>query len=194
MIRSARPLLLGLVAVIAFGSVPGARADDRQDLHAAYRKMMSLTRFKATMVDLSTGKTGMIMEYQAPDRYRITVPGQLPQLIIGDTMILAMDGQTMRVPMPKGSLPKMRNEDALRELEKGSLVSAEGMGTVGAQPARIYRHTTQVNGKPAQALVWVGVASGLPLQAETRGAKDGKDVRLLYSDFNSPKIRIDAPK
>ena len=38
------------------------------------------------------------------------------------------------------------------------------------------------------------VASGLPLQVETRGAKGGKDVRLLYSDFNSPKIRIDAPK
>jgi outer membrane lipoprotein-sorting protein len=100
----------------------------------------------------------------------------------------------MRMPMPKGSLPKMRNEDALREIEKGSVVTAEGMGTVGAQPARIYRHSTQVNNKPAQTLVWVGVASGLPLQVETRGAKGGKDVRLVYSDFNSPKIRIDAPK
>lgn len=194
MIRSLRPLLLGLLAVSASGLGADARADDRQDLHQAYRKMMALTRFKATMTDLSTGKTGMTMEYQAPDRYRITVPGQPPQLVIGDTMVLTMNGQTMRMPMPKGSLPKMRNEDALREIEKGSLVTSEGMGTVGAQPARIYRHSTQVNGKPAQTLVWVGVASGLPLQIETRGAKGGKDVRLVYSDFNSPKIRIDAPK
>ena len=189
-----RDLLLAVTALACLALPLPGRADDRQDLHQAYRKMMALTRFKATMTDLSTGKTGMTMEYQAPDRYRITVPGQPPQLVIGDTMILTMNGQTMRMPMPKGSLPKMRNEDALREIEKGSLVSSEGMGTVGGQPARIYRHSTQANGKPAQTLVWVGVASGLPLQVETRGAKGGKDVRLVYSDFNSPKIRIDAPK
>jgi outer membrane lipoprotein-sorting protein len=197
--RSLRDLLLAGAALATLALAGPVRADDRQDLHQAYRKMMSLTRFKATMVELPSGKTVMTMEYQAPDRYRMSMPGQPPQLIIGDTMVMTMNGQTMRVPMPKGSLPKMRNEDALREIEKGSLVTSEGMGAVGGQPARIYRHTTQVNGKPGQTLVWVGVASGLPLQVETRGAGSkngvrGKDVRLLYSDFNSPKIRIDAPK
>jgi hypothetical protein len=92
MSRRLRPLLLALLAVSAFLPAVAALADDRQDLHAAYRKMMALTGFKATMVDLSTGKTAMTMEYQAPDRYRMTVPGQPPQLIIGDTMVLTMNG------------------------------------------------------------------------------------------------------
>ena len=195
MFRRLPPLLAVLLAT-CWLAVAGmaAAADARQELHAAYRKMMAATAFKATLVDLGTGKTAMTMEFQAPDRYRMTVPGQPPQLIIGDTMVMTMNGRTMRLPMPKGSLPKVRNEDGLRELERGSKVEAAGTGLVGGQPARIYRHTTQVEGKPAQTLVWVGVASGLPLQVETRGAKGGKEVRILYSDFNSPKIRIEAPK
>lgn len=188
-----RVVLAALLALLAVFPL-AASADPRQELHAAYRKMMALKAFKTTLVDLSTGKTAMTMEYQAPDRYRMTMPGQPPQLIIGDTMVMTMNGQTMRIPLPKGSLPKVRNEEGLRELERGSLVEAQGAGMVGGKPARIYRHTTQVDGKPAQTLVWVGVASGLPLQIETRGAKGGKDMRLLYSDFDSAKIRIVAPK
>ena len=161
MFRRLPPLLAVLLATcwLAVAGVAAA-ADARQELHAAYRKMMAATAFKATLVDLGTGKTAMTMEFQAPDRYRMTVPGQPSQLIIGVVV-----GITLGVT-----------------------------GLVGGQPARIYRHTTQVDGKPAQTLVWVGVASGLPLQVETRGAKGGKDVRILYSDFNSPKIRIEAPK
>ena len=75
MSRSLRDLTLAAAALATLALAGPVRADDRQDLHSAYRKMMALTRFKATMVDLSTGKTGMTMEYQAPDRYRITVPG-----------------------------------------------------------------------------------------------------------------------
>jgi outer membrane lipoprotein-sorting protein len=192
-LRTRRVALAGLLALLAVFPL-AASADARQELHAAYRKMMALKAFKTRLMDLSTGKTAMTMEYQAPDRYRMTLPGQPPQLIIGDTMLMTVDGRTLRVPLPKGSLPKVRNEEGLRELERGSLVEAQGAGVVGGQPARIYRHTTQVNGKPAQTLVWVGVASGLPLQVETRGAKGGKDMRLLYSDFDSAKIRIVAPK
>lgn len=193
MSRRFRPLLLALVAVTAFAAGADARADARQELHAAYRKMMGLGALKATLVDLSSGKTHASIEYRSPDRYRIQVPGQPAQLIIGDTMVLTVNARTLRVPIPKDGLPKLRNEDGLRELEKGSRVLAVGAGMVGGQPARIYRQDAQVKGKPVQSLVWVGVASGLPLQVETRGNTDGKDVRILYSDFNSAKIRIDAP-
>ena len=189
-----RTSLLTTLALSCLAVAAASAADARLDLQAAYRKMVALTAFKATMTDLSTGKTAMTMEYQAPDRYRMSIPGMPPQLVIGDTMVMTMNGQTMRMKMPKGTLPKVRNEEALREIEKGSAVQAAGMGTVGAQPARIYRHTTQVDGKPVQTMVWVGVASGLPLQVETRGAKGGKDMRIVYSDFNSSRIRIDAPK
>ena len=194
MVRSLRHAVTASIALACLAAAGTAAADPRQDLQAAYRKMAALTAFRATLVDLSTGKTAMVIDYQSPDRYRMSAQGRPPQLVIGDTMIMTVEGRTMRMPMPKGSMPRMRNEDALRELEKGSRVEAAGAGTVGAQPARIYRHTTQVNGQPAQSLVWVGLASGLPLQVETRGGKGGKDVRILYSDFNSPKIRIEAPK
>lgn len=196
MTHPSRTRVLAIAALLALIALlpAAASADARQDLHASYRKMMALKAFRTTLVDLSTGKAAMTMEFQAPDRYRLTIPGQPPQLIIGDTMVMTMNGQTMRVPLPKDSLPKVRNEEGLRELERGSLVESAGSGTVGGQAAKIYRHTTQVKGKPAQTLVWVGVTSGLPLQIETRGAKGGKDMRLLYSDFDSAKIRIVEPK
>lgn len=182
---------LALLALLLAGT---ALADVRQELHAAYVKLLAVKSYMATMQELPTGKTVMVMEFQAPDRYRMTMPGQPPNLIIGDTMVMHAGGREMRIPLPKGTLQKYRNEDAIRELERGSLVEAQGVGTVGGQPARIYRHRTQVNGKPAESLVWVAIASGHVLQLETRGARGGKDMRILYSEIDSPRIRIEAPK
>ena len=66
---------------------------------------------------------------------------------------------------------------------------------VGSQPARKYRFQTVYKGHPTDSVAWVGVASGLVLQVETSSNQGGKasNMRITYSDFNSPAIRVSKP-
>ena len=188
-----RRALFGLVALSFAGA---ACADARQELHTAFARNLALTSFKATMVDLSSNKTVSVVEFQAPDRFRVTPTGMPSSVIIGDTMYMSHDGQTMKVPMPKGTFAKYRNQDAMKELEKGTTVDGMGMGRVGTQPARTYRFLSAKGKDQTTSTVWVGVASGQVLQLETSGKSAGKpfSMRMLYTDFNSPAIKVTPPK
>ncbi|OGT58923.1 MAG: hypothetical protein A3E01_05995 [Gammaproteobacteria bacterium RIFCSPHIGHO2_12_FULL_63_22] len=184
-----------IVALLALSLAPAAWADARQELHQAFVRNMALKSFKATMVDLSSNKTVSVVEFQAPDRFRVTPTGAPSSVIVGDTMYMSIDGRTMKMPMPKGTFGKYRNEDAIKDLEKGTVVESRGMGRVGAQPARLYRFLSAKGKDQYTSTVWVGVASGQVLQLETSGKSAGKpfSMRMLYTDFNSPKIKVNAP-
>ena len=184
-----------LAALLALSFAGVACADARQELHAAFARNIALKSFKGTMVDLSSNKTVSVVEFQAPDRFRVTPTGAPSSVIIGDTMYMHLDGRTMKVPMPKGTFAKYRNQDAMKELEKGTTVESRGMGRVGAQPARTYRFLSTKDKDQYSSTVWVGVASGQVLQLETAGKSAGKpfSMRMLYTDFNNPAIKINAP-
>ena len=180
---------------LALSFAGAALADARSDLHTAYLKMLTLKTYKATMVNMGSNKTVSVVEFQAPDRLRMTMEGRMTTILIGDTMYMTVNGRSMVMPMPKGTLSKYRNEDTLREIEKGAVVTSEGPGMVGSQPARKYRFKTVYNGHPSDSVAWVGVASGLVLQVETSSNQGGKaaNMRIVYSDFNNPTIRISKP-
>ena len=59
----------------------------------------------------------------------MTVTGQPPTVIIGNTMYMTHAGKVMSVPLPKGMLGQFRNEAAISDLEKGSTVRALGPGS-----------------------------------------------------------------
>ena len=182
-------------AALCLAFAGAALADARQDLHSAYLKMLTLKSYKATMVNMGSNKTFSVVEFQAPDRLRMTMEGRMTTILVGDTMYMTVNGRSMVMPMPKGTLSKYRNEDTLREIEKGAVVTSEGPGMVGSQPARKYRFKTVYNGHPSDSVAWVGVASGLVLQVETSSNQGGKaaNMRITYSDFNNPTIRISKP-
>jgi outer membrane lipoprotein-sorting protein len=187
---------IALAALLALSFAGTASADPRQDLHKAFARNLGLKTFKATMTDLASNKTISVVEFQAPDRYRITVPGQPPSLIIGDAMYINANGQSMKVPMPKGSFGQFRNEQALAELEKGTGVEDLGPGLVGQEPARRYRFRSGTGKQQSSSTVWVGTRSGLILRVETSG-KNGStpfSMRVAYTDFDNRAIRIANPK
>ena len=68
-----------LVALLALAFAGVACADARQELHAAFARNVALKSFKATMVDLSSNKTVSVVEFQAPDRFRVTPTGMPPR-------------------------------------------------------------------------------------------------------------------
>jgi outer membrane lipoprotein-sorting protein len=185
--------LIGLLALAVAGS---ALADARQDLHTAYEHNLKVKSYRATMLDLTSNRQMSVVEFQAPDRYRVTAPGRPPSLMIGDSMYMDMHGKVMKIPLPRQMLGQYRNEAAMKDLEKGAPVESLGAGLVGKEPARKYRFRSAAGQPDSTSTVWVGVRSGNVLQVETSGKNAGRPfaMRVLYSDFNSPSIRIDPPR
>lgn len=183
------------LALLAFAFATSAWADARDELHAAFLQSLTLKSFRATMLELPSNKVVSTVEFVAPDRFRVTPSGQAASLMIGDTMYLQAGGRSMKIPLPKNMLGKYRNEAVMADLEKGAAVESLGAGMVGAQAARKYRFTT-AGKQAATSTVWVAVSNGRVLQLETSGKAAGKPVsmRIRYSDFNSPAIRIDVPR
>ncbi|CAN5154987.1 hypothetical protein BH11PSE14_BH11PSE14_05130 [soil metagenome] len=192
-----RPALLLLAAALAAGTAaPGSAADPRQDLHKAFVHNLALKSYKATMTDLRSNRLVSTVEYQSPNRYRVTVTGQQPSVIIEDVMYMNHDGHVMKVPMPKGTIGQYRNEATIAELEKGTRVTSIGPGMVGKEPAIKYGFASDSKGNQSNSTAWVGVRSGHVLMMETSGKSGGRDyaMRVAYSDFDSPAIQITAPK
>ena len=183
------------VTLLAFAFTTVAVADTRQELHAAFVHNLALKSFKSTMIDLIQNKTFSTVEFQAPDRYRVTAMGRPPSLIIGNFMYLENAGKFMKIPLPKQMLGQFRNEAAIAELEKGSNVESLGLGMVGTEAARKYRFVSIKEKQTSTSIIWVSVRNGYVLQAEISGGTSGKpfSMRVLYSDFNSNSIKINAP-
>jgi outer membrane lipoprotein-sorting protein len=189
-----RPAVLRFsAALLALACAGTAAADARGDLHAAFLKNLSAKTYRATMTDLANGKQVSTVEYQAPDRYRIQVADGPESVIADGAMFLQVNGKPMKVPLRPGMVEQFRSDAAWKQMETDTLIRDAGPGLVGAEPAHKYHWIS--SGKHASAGdVWVGVKSGYVLQVETvekLGSKAG--VRVVYSDFNDPAIRVLAP-
>lgn len=133
------------------------------------------------------------IDFVAPDRYRMQMP-MGTQVIIGDTMYMAMKGRTMKMPMPEGTLSQWRDPARLAEFEPGMTVQAQGSDTVDGVPARKYLvHHAQP--QPVDVVMWVG-NDGLPLQMQVTSIAQAQKLTSTtrYSRFDDPTIRIDPPK
>ena len=185
-------LSAGLIALALAGT---AAADARSDLHAAFMKNLSAKTYRATMTDLASGRQVSTVEFQAPDRYRVTPTGAPASVIADGAMYLQINGKPMRVPLQPGMLEKVRSDAAWKQMEADTLLRELGPAMLGAQPARKFHWIT--SGKNASTGdVWVDVKSGHVVQVETAekpGSKAGA-VRVVYSAFDDPAIRIATPK
>lgn len=184
-----------MILLLCF-ALPAAAAP-KDDLHKAYSRFLGMKTFRAD-INTTTGKlkSKSSIEFQAPDRYRVTNDGQPPSLIIGDTMHMNLNGSMMKIPVPglKDMIGQYRNPKMLTELEAGTAVESLGMEILNKQPTRKYRYTTT---KPqvTSNLMWVSVVTGDVLQIESNGSIGKKPFHTVirYSDYNSPAIKISAP-
>ncbi len=184
-----------LLMFLLFVAFPAASAP-KDEVRKVFVGFLAKTSFKA-VIDSSTGKykAKSVVEFQAPDRYRITSEGRPANLIIGGTMYMNMDGHSMKIPMPglQAMLAQYRNPDVLKELEAGTTVESLGTETINNQFAKKYRYTTT---KPqvTDNVLWVA-SNGDIIQLEASGTMSKKPFRSLiqYSQFNSPAIKISTP-
>lgn len=191
--RSARRFAWLFVPLSLLTAV-AAWAGPKEEMKALSVKFLALRSYHATMEGSDKRMQKMEMDFVAPNRYRMSMP-MGTQYVIGDTMYMTIDGRTMKVPMPKGTVTQWRESDrAFREVDKMQ-IEALGMEAVGGKPAKKYR-MTQIAGKtPTTSLIWVGL-DGYPAKMETTGTagKRATTMTVRYSRFNDPSIRIEPPK
>ena len=188
--------LAGLTLLALAGS---ATAAPRDELHAAYSRFLAATSFRATVTDVNKGQQLSAMHFVAPDRYHIqNGQGQMEQILIGDDAYTLIDGKRVKLPMPikvGRIVGQYRNQAALDELARDLDVTALGEDTVDGTPAKVYTYT-QTEPARADVTVWIGIASGLPLQLESEGRFMGvkSKTRLRYYDYDDASIRVTAPE
>jgi outer membrane lipoprotein-sorting protein len=190
LVRLSALLLLAALSLFAVA----AWAGPKEDMKALSVKFLALRSYHATMTSSDARVPKTEMDFVAPNRYRID-SGMGAQVIIGDTMYMTIDGRTMRIPMPKGTLTQWRQSDrAFREIERAQ-IEALGTEVVDGKPMKKYRMVQTFDGNRSETLLWIG-ANGLPAKMQTTGTAGRKTytTTVVYSRFNDPAIRIDPPK
>ena len=180
--------------VVADTPSPSVSAKD--EVKAVMDGFLGVKSFHATMRMSGTAMPdGMTteMDFVAPDRYRMQMP-MGTQVIVGDTMYMSVQGRTMKVPMPKGTLSQWRDPAKLAENQTTLTVESQGREAIDGAAARKYVvHNTQP--QPTDVTMWIG-DDGLPLQIQHTGSANGKtvDMTIRYTRYNDPSIKIDPPQ
>ena len=171
-----------------------ALAGPKEDLHAAFSKFLAQTSFKGTTTATLAGRTfHSVVEFQAPDRYRVTSEGRPPSVIVGSVMYLNINGRVMKMatPMP---LTQYRDPKVLAQVETSLSAKDLGLESVAGAPAHKYQY--DISGPHASTVtIWVSITSGLPIQLQNSGQANGKIVATMinYSNYGDPTIKISAP-
>lgn len=176
----------------------------------AMRAQLDAKSFRARVTSSAANGPAnkMVIEYVAPDRYRMVsegqsggenkVPGQEFIIVGKTTYIKGPNGQWAKAPFDMGEMVKaFRDPKVLDELAKTADVKYVGAETLDGVPMLIYEYTQNnpmgLNLK-SQAKTWLSVADGLPRKTETEGVFNGVKTKTLMtlSDYNSD-IKIESP-
>ncbi|HEX8458813.1 MAG TPA: hypothetical protein VF656_16070 [Pyrinomonadaceae bacterium] len=178
-------------------------------LTRAMRAQLDAKSYRARIETTSPdGTANMLVEYAAPDNYRMTgetqpggnaKPVKMEYVIAGGaTYVKVPNGQWVRSPIDAGQMIKaFRDPKMLDELAKTADVKLVGTDNIDGAPMLVYQYTqTNPLGMQlkANSKTWVAVADGLPRKTETEGEMGGKKSKTLInmSDYNAD-IRIEAP-
>ena len=171
-------------------------ATPKQVIRNSMQRFMDLRSYHATM-QLDGGVRGAMtneVDFVAPGRFRMTMPGLGTQTIIGDAMYMSVDGRSMKVPLPAGTLTQWRDPARLDENAATMTIQAQGRDRVDGTPARRYLvHNSKP--QPSDVTMWIG-GDDLPLQIRVSGSAQGHTTTttIRYSRFNDPSLKIDPPQ
>jgi hypothetical protein len=181
-------------------------ADDKPHdvMMKAMRAQLDAKSYRAHVTTSMGGgpDTKMVIEYVAPDRYRMVneAQGGKQEFVIvgGAAYIKGPNGQWVKSPVNVADITKrFRDPKVLEEMAKTTDIKLVGPDTVDGTPTLVYEYTQDsvmgMNMKTT-ARTWLAVADGLPRKTEAEGEYEGKKTKTLVtmSDYNSD-IKIEAP-
>jgi len=175
----------------------------------AMRAQLDAKSYRAHITSTSSeGTNKMVIEYVAPDRYRMVSEGQAggsgksfnQEFIIvgGTTYIKGPNGQWVKSPVNMGEMVKaFRDPKVVEELTRTADVKFIGPDTLDGKPMLVYEYAqNNVMGMNIKSIArtWVAALDGLPRKSEAEGEFRGIKTKTLMtvSDYNS-NIKIEAP-
>jgi hypothetical protein len=198
-------------AVAKVGAAAISESDKPVDVMTkAVRAQLDAKSYRAHVnSSTATGaNTTMLIEYSAPDRYRMTVEGAGGEAGKGFKMEYVIVGGATYVKLPErgwvkspidasGMIKSFRDPKMLDELTKTADVQLVGADTLDGAPMLVYQYTqNNPMGMKVKSTskTWLSVADGLPRKTETEGEFNGAKTKMLMtmSDYNAD-IKIDAP-
>jgi hypothetical protein len=194
------------------GSAPAAISANDKPLDAmtrAMRAQLDAKSYRASVTNTFDGGAPhrMLMEYVAPDSYRMITMGhggagadQSTESVIakGALYMKTADGRWAKSPIDATEMIKaFRDPKMLDELTKTADVKFVGPDTLDGAPMLVYQYT-QTNpmgmNLKSTAKTWLSVADGLPRKTETESVFNGKKstTLVIMSDYNAD-IKIESP-
>jgi hypothetical protein len=197
------------------GAGAGAAAISESDkpvevMTKAVRAQLDAKSYRAhvTSSPANGASTKMLIEYSAPDRYRMTVEGaggeagknfKMEYVIVGGaTYVKLPERGWVKSPIDaSGMIKSFRDPKMLDELTKTADVKLVGPDTLDGAPMLVYQYT-QNNPMgmkvKSTAKTWLSVADGLPRKTESEGEFNGTKTKMLMtmSDYNAD-IKIESP-
>lgn len=183
-------LMLACAALAALLSAAPATASPGDEVTRAVEKLAGAGSYVIHIDAPQAAAGGQIeMQYVAPDRYRMMMPGMPAQTIIGNQVYMDMGGRVMRVPLPTGTLDQMRDQAHIRQTQENARIEAAGSDVIDGSPASKYRiiHPDQPG---TEVMLWVG-SNGWPVKMQVEGGEGAATMR--YSRFNDASLVIQPP-
>lgn len=182
MLRST--VILLSIGLLALSASPALFADAYGDLVKVQNAFENAKSWHAEE-HFSNGKT-TIVEYSAPDRWRVKPTPDVTELVIGDHVYMVRNGHATKLPFGGGMIKKMIQSVGFSVKDEIKRSARDlGMQTLNGQRVHVYSLTA--HGVPET--LYVG-RNMLPIQAVVNDKKTTTTIN--YSKYNAP-ISIEAP-
>lgn len=170
-----RIILIALVILVPMSALAGAY-EDLAKVETAFQNVKSFHAVE----QFSNGKSS-IVDYVAPDRWRMQNSPKEAELVIGNDVYIVSNGKTSRMPFGGGIIrrvithfSKFGDDNEIRETAQDL-----GMQTLNGESVHVYSFKS--HGSPAT--LYVGPDS-LPVENVVKSGKH--TTTITYSEYNQP--------
>ncbi len=188
----------------------GASAAEAGPIVTAMQTLAKTKSFRGLQtIESSQGSITSTIDVVMPDRFHITLAAFNTEVImIGpDTYTRTAGGSWVKTASPTTVTETMTLLETPAQVSAfiATLSNVQSLGTetINGTPCNVYGFTQSISQAgvtgSSDVKLWVGVADGLPRQqvmkttATQAGLTTEATITLVYSDFNSPDIKIEAP-
>lgn len=172
--------------------------NSRDEIIKSSKKFVEQKQFRANIKGVGGSEDKiMIMEYVAPDRYRLKDGKTMDAIVIGKDFYMNINGKWQKAPGGDmdGKMPTMRDmltEEGLKSMKDVEYVGEE---TVDGKTARVYRYKSdKIKDMPSfNAKIWIGKDDELPLKIEIDEGEKNEVKKIVMTYEYDSNIKIEAP-
>jgi hypothetical protein len=178
-----------LIASLLFATSASA-VQPKAELLASWEKFAIASSWKARMLDLGKNRDLGTVEYQKPDRWRVSNPAMpAPSVIVAGKMHMQIDGRSFSLPAGK-MLDNFKWDDCFRKYGDSLIIQSVADDVLDSEAVRKFVYTQSKPSK-VDGIAWVSKKTGQVMRLHVTSKK--QTMQISYSNFNDPKIQIGAP-